>query len=219
MAQAFLARLKTLDFFNLITLFGAAFLFSTLPLIIILGTFADRHVDSDLSDHLGLNAQAAKIVNDLSVTSSSHSTDAVVTASLLSLAGTVALAASVQTTYEQVFGAKQPHGLSNIVGCRSGSPAFAPGCSSTPSSVSSSPACTTASWSRESWSSPGQRCSCGGRCASCWPDAGPGKRCSGPRSSPRCFESASTGSPRSTSPPRSSPTASSTARSASSSAC
>src|SRR3954447_8866955 len=65
--REFLAILSKIDFVNAITLFGTAFLFSALPLFIILDSFAGARVDQDLAHHMGLNAQAARIVGTLFV--------------------------------------------------------------------------------------------------------------------------------------------------------
>jgi len=64
-AQAFLRRLGALDFANSIVLFGASLLLSVLPFIILLSSLANRRIDTDLSRHLGLNHQGARMVSQL----------------------------------------------------------------------------------------------------------------------------------------------------------
>lgn len=114
--EAFIHRMNGLDFFNMTTLFGAAFLFSTLPLIIILDLFVAHRAATGLAHHLGLNAQASQILGQLFIaSSSSQSTSAIVTAFLLSGAGSLALGASVQNAYEQIFGIKRRHCITNLV--------------------------------------------------------------------------------------------------------
>ena len=103
-AQECARRLRGLHFVNVITLFGAMFLLSALPFIILMGSFANRRIDHDLTHHLGLNAHAARIVEQLFQASSAHSTSAIVLALALTGAGIVGVAGCVQGIYEQVFG-------------------------------------------------------------------------------------------------------------------
>ncbi|MGE5285624.1 MAG: hypothetical protein ACM3ML_00150 [Micromonosporaceae bacterium] len=102
--QEYARRLKGLHFVNAIMLFGATFLLSALPFIIVMGSFANRRIDHDLSQHLGLNAQAARTVEQLFRTSSAHPTSAIVLALLVTGAGIIGVAGCVQGMYEQVFG-------------------------------------------------------------------------------------------------------------------
>src|SRR5881275_2446509 len=109
--QEFVRRLNELDFMNTIVLFGGAFLFSLLPLIILMSSFANARVDEGLTHHLGLDARAASIVQDLFDTNAGHPVEAVVLAFLVSLAGVFTVASCVQTSYEKVFGqTHQRHG-------------------------------------------------------------------------------------------------------------
>ena len=103
-AQAFLRRLGALDFANSIVLFGASLLLSVLPFTILLSSLANRRVDTDLSRHLGLNHQGARIVSQLFRSSPAHSVAPVVTALILAVAGTMAVAGSLQVIYERTFG-------------------------------------------------------------------------------------------------------------------
>jgi membrane protein len=104
---AALARqLKALDFASWATVFGAELLWSTLPLLILLGSLANRRIDGDLSRHIGLNSQGARIVGGLFQGASHHPVLAIVTGLLFSLAGTFAVVASLETMYENVFDLK-----------------------------------------------------------------------------------------------------------------
>ena len=103
-AQIFLRRLGALDFVNSIVLFGASLLLSVLPFIILLSSLANHRIDTDLSRHIGLNAQGARIVSQLSRSSPAHSAAPIVTALILAAAGTMAVAGSLQMIYERVFG-------------------------------------------------------------------------------------------------------------------
>jgi len=110
-AQDMVARLKAVDFFNSITLFGAMFLLSALPLMVLVSSFANRRIEHDLTHHLGLNAQAAAVVEGLFRHSHTRSAAAVLFALLLGFAGTVGVAAMVQGDYEQIFDVRhQRHG-------------------------------------------------------------------------------------------------------------
>src|SRR3954454_1425157 len=111
--QDVLRRLKHLHVVNIVTMFGAMFLFSALPFFVLISSFANRRVEDDLSQHLGLNAEASRQVEALFQASSAHSTSAIVLALLLTGAGTLGVASCVQAIYEQVFGQVR-HGPGNI---------------------------------------------------------------------------------------------------------
>ena len=104
LAHDMVTGLGTVEFGTRIVLFGASMLLSVLPLIILLSAFASRHVDDDISQHLGLNRQGARIVEGLFRSSTTTVSFGVLLSLLLSFVGTVAVARSVQTTYEQAFG-------------------------------------------------------------------------------------------------------------------
>ena len=106
-AQTFTRHLAALDFANTIVLFGAALLTSVLPFIILLSSLANHRIDTDLSRHIGLNTQGARIVSELFRTSPAHSAGAIAAALVFATAGTLAVAGSLQVIYERVFG--QPH--------------------------------------------------------------------------------------------------------------
>jgi membrane protein len=103
-AQIFLRRLGALDFVNSIVLFGASLLLSVLPFIILLSSLANHRIDTDLSRHIGLNSQGARVVSQLFRSSPAHSAAPIVTALILAAAGTMAVAGSLQVIYERVFG-------------------------------------------------------------------------------------------------------------------
>jgi membrane protein len=103
-SQDFLRRLGALDFVNSVVLFGASLLLSVLPFIILLSSLANHRIDTDLSRHIGLNHEGARIVSQLFRSSPAHSAAPVVTALILAAAGTMAVAGSLQVIYERVFG-------------------------------------------------------------------------------------------------------------------
>ena len=106
-AQNFLRQLRALDVGNSIVLFGSSLLLSVLPFIILLSSLANHRIDTDLSLHIGLNSQGARIISGLFRSSPAHSAAPIVTALILAAAGTMAGAGSPQVIYERVFG--RPH--------------------------------------------------------------------------------------------------------------
>jgi membrane protein len=106
-------ELKTLDFVNWITIFGAALLWSALPLIILLSSLADTRIDDDLSRHIGLNSQGTHIVETLFRGTPAHSVDAILTGFLFTIGGVIAVVSSLQLIYERIFG-QQPRGWRNM---------------------------------------------------------------------------------------------------------
>ena len=112
--QLIVARLRDIGFFTSITLFGAAFLLSTLPFIILMSSFANRRIEDDLSHHLGLNEQASRIVEQLFSHSTSRATPAVVIAVVLSVIGAAGVAGTLQNDYERIFGTIH-HGKGNAL--------------------------------------------------------------------------------------------------------
>src|SRR5258708_12538145 len=72
-AQAFLRQLRSVDFANSIVLFGASLLLSVLPFIILLSSLANHRIDTDLSRHIGLSREGARIVSQLFRSSPAHS--------------------------------------------------------------------------------------------------------------------------------------------------
>lgn len=106
-------ELKALDFVNWITVFGAALLWSALPLMILLSSLANERIDDDLSRHIGLSSQGAHIVRTLFRGTPAHSVEPIVTGFLFCFAGVVAVVSSLQLIYERVFG-QEPRGWRNL---------------------------------------------------------------------------------------------------------
>jgi membrane protein len=113
-AQSFFSRLGTLDFVNSIIIFGASLLLSVLPFIILLSSLANHRIDTDISRHIGLNNQGARIVSQLFRPSPAHSVAPVVTALVLAAAGTIAVAGSLQGIYERAFD-QPPRGWRDVL--------------------------------------------------------------------------------------------------------
>jgi hypothetical protein len=102
--QQLLKALDDVEFGNWIILFGASFLLSVLPLILLLSAFANSRVDDNIATRLGLNREGSRIIETLFTTSSrARFNFGVTVALLLSLFGTIAVARSVQKLYQQVF--------------------------------------------------------------------------------------------------------------------
>src|SRR5947208_492944 len=106
-------QLKALDFVNWITIFGAALLWSALPLIILLSSLADTRIDDDLSRHIGLNSHGAHIVETLFRGTPAHGVEAILTGFVFCFSGVVAVVSSLQLIYERIFG-QQPRGWRNL---------------------------------------------------------------------------------------------------------
>jgi membrane protein len=97
------AQLRALDFFDWTVIFGAELLWSALPFIIVLSSVADIRIDDALSRHIGLNSQAAHIVETLFRNKPSHAVVPILTGLLFSFVGIVAVVASLQVVYERLF--------------------------------------------------------------------------------------------------------------------
>lgn len=106
-------QLKDLDFVNWITVLGASLLWSAVPLIILLGSFADHRIDDDISRHIGLNHQGARIVETLFRGRPSHGFEPLLTGFLFSFAGVIATVSSLQLVYERIFG-HEPRGWRDL---------------------------------------------------------------------------------------------------------
>jgi membrane protein len=106
-------QLKALDFVNWITIFGAALLWSALPLIILLSSLADTRIDDDLSRHIGLNDKGAHIVESIFRGTPAHGVEAILTGFVFCFGGVVAVVSSLQLIYERIFG-QDPRGWRNL---------------------------------------------------------------------------------------------------------
>ncbi len=115
--QEFFGRLGSVDFGDEIILFGAALLLSVLPLVILLSSYASHQVDDDIVDRLGLDKQGARAVEGLFHTRSVSFSLAILVSLLLSFAGTIAVARSVQGIYERAFEQPEAHGAAKWVRC------------------------------------------------------------------------------------------------------
>lgn len=114
-AQELVSGLGEVDFGDRIIIFGASLLLSVLPLIIVLSAYASYRIQEDIAQHLGLSHQGSKIVEGLFHASITSCNLAILVSLLLSFAGTIAVARSVQVIYEQAF--EQPHatGMSGLL--------------------------------------------------------------------------------------------------------
>jgi membrane protein len=97
-------KLNALDFANQAMLLGAGLLVSALPFFILLSAFASTRVDDDIARHLGLDRRASTIVTHLITAAPARLNVATATSLLFVLAGTLAVASSLQQIYEKVFG-------------------------------------------------------------------------------------------------------------------
>lgn len=109
--------LGDVEFGNWIILFGASFLLSVLPLIILLSAFANRRIDDDIATRLGLDRQGTHVIDNLFTPAHASVDFGVFLALVLSLAGTIAVARSIQRLYQQLFGHPDVRGWSNMLRC------------------------------------------------------------------------------------------------------
>jgi membrane protein len=115
--QDFFHRLGTVNFGDQIILFGAALLLSVLPLVILLSAYASHRVDNDIVGHLGLDNQGARIVEGLFRSDNVSFNLGIMVSLLLGIAGTVAVARSVQLIYEKSFEQPEARGAGKWVRC------------------------------------------------------------------------------------------------------
>jgi membrane protein len=116
-AQDIVKGLDDVEFGNWIIIFGASFLLSVLPLILLLGAFANSRVDDNIDTRLGLSHNDAHIIDALFKTSHAGWGFGVVLALIFSWAGTIAVARSIQKLYQQVFGRPNARGWGNVGRC------------------------------------------------------------------------------------------------------
>jgi membrane protein len=99
--------LDRIDFLDEAMLFGGGLLTSLIPLLVLMSAFANQRIDDDLAFHLGLDHRATTIVSHLFTQASPAVNVATVTSLVFVIAGTLAVASSLQQVYETVF--DQPH--------------------------------------------------------------------------------------------------------------
>ena len=116
-AQDLVKGLSDVEFGNWIIVFGASFLMSVLPLIILLTAFANSRVDDDIATRLGLNRQGTHIIDSLFTPAHAGVNFGVFVALALSLAGTIAVARSIQRLYQQLFDHPDVRGWANVLRC------------------------------------------------------------------------------------------------------
>jgi hypothetical protein len=102
-AQELIVGLGDVDFGDRIIIFGASLLLSVLPLIIVLSAYTSHRIQDDLAQHLGLSQQGSRVVEGLFRASVSSFNIGILVSLLLSFAGTIAVARSVQVIYERAF--------------------------------------------------------------------------------------------------------------------
>jgi len=106
-------QLKDLNFVNWITILGASLLWSAVPLIILLSSFANERIDDDLSRHIGLSREGARLVHSLFRGTPAHGLEPILTGFIFSFAGVIATVSSLQQVYERVFG-QEPRGWRDL---------------------------------------------------------------------------------------------------------
>jgi membrane protein len=116
-AQDLVKGLGEVEFGNWIILFGASFLLSVLPLIILLSAFANSRVDDNIDTRLGLSRQDAHVIDALFKSAHAGWGFGVVLALVFSLAGTIAVAREIQKLYQRIFGHPDARGWANVLRC------------------------------------------------------------------------------------------------------
>jgi membrane protein len=115
--EELISALGALEFGNRIILFGAALLLSVLPLVILLNALANQRVDDDISQRLGLNRAGSHVIEGLFRPSAVTFNLSVLVSLLLGLAGTIAVARSVQIIYEKAYDLTPARGVANLLRC------------------------------------------------------------------------------------------------------
>jgi membrane protein len=115
--QEFFGTLGALDFGNQVILFGSGLLLSVLPIVILLSAYATHRIDNDISHYMSLNQTGTAAVSTLFTSRQVSFNASVLIALLMSLAGTVAVAMSIQGVYEKVFDHEHVRGPRNVLRC------------------------------------------------------------------------------------------------------
>jgi membrane protein len=115
--QDLVKGLGRVEFGNWIILFGASFLLSVLPLILLVSAFANSRVDDNIGNRLGLSHRDAHIIDSLFKSSHAGWGFGVVLALLFSLIGTIAVARSLQRLYQLIFDCPDARGWANVLRC------------------------------------------------------------------------------------------------------
>jgi membrane protein len=102
-AQDLVRGLGQVDFGDRIIVFGACLLVSVLPLIIVVSAYSGHRIQDDIAQHLGLSKQGDHVVEGLFQASVKGFDLGVFVSLLLSFAGTIAVARSVEVIYERAF--------------------------------------------------------------------------------------------------------------------
>jgi membrane protein len=116
-AHALATKIGALDFGAWILIFGSTLMLSVLPIVILLSAFANVRVDDDIVRHLGLSRRGASIVASLFKSSGVRVSPAVLLSLILSFAGSVGVASSVQALYERAFDRPHLGGVRNVLRC------------------------------------------------------------------------------------------------------
>ncbi|HEY2201727.1 MAG TPA: YhjD/YihY/BrkB family envelope integrity protein [Solirubrobacteraceae bacterium] len=106
-------HVKAVGLYTWTLVFGAELLWSVLPLLILLSSFANHRIDDDLSEHIGLDRKAALIMKEVFRNTPEHAVIPILTGLLFSLAGAIAVVQSLQVLYERIF-EQQPRGWRDL---------------------------------------------------------------------------------------------------------
>jgi membrane protein len=116
-AREVIIGLDDVQFGERIITFGAEMLLFVLPIVILLSAFASTRIDDDLARHIGLDAHGSMIIAELFRHPAVSFNSAILLSLVLSLAGTIGVAGSVQVMYERAFSLDHFHGLRSVLRC------------------------------------------------------------------------------------------------------
>ena len=111
--QELRAHLEAVQFYERTVVIGAELLWSALPLLILLSSFANERIDDDISRHIGLNPEGARIVHHLFRGHPSHAIEPILTGFIICGAGVISVVQSMQVVYERLYGTEH-HGWRDL---------------------------------------------------------------------------------------------------------
>lgn len=102
-AQDLFRGLGIVEFGEQIIIFGACLLLTVPPLAIVLSAYAGHRIDDDIATHLGLSVRGTRVIEGLFKASIASFDVFDFVNLLLTFAGTIAVARSVEVIYERAF--------------------------------------------------------------------------------------------------------------------
>src|SRR3954447_8267524 len=97
-------HLNAVEFFDRTIVSGGELLWSALPLLMLVSSFADHSIGGDMSRNLGLDKHGSEIVDALFQSHPSHALEPALTSLVICGAGVISVVQSVQVVYERLYG-------------------------------------------------------------------------------------------------------------------